>query len=65
MCPKAGGVRYTVSPASVTLAPGETTTINVGVAVPRGNPLGDDWAWLIVSMNGAEVAHAALYTRTR
>ncbi|HEX6570684.1 MAG TPA: S8 family serine peptidase [Steroidobacteraceae bacterium] len=63
--PKAGGVTYTVSPASVTLAPGETTTINVGVAVPRGNPLGDDWAWLIVSMNGAEVAHAALYTRTR
>jgi hypothetical protein len=33
--------------------------------VPRGNALRDDWAWLITSMNGAEVAHAALYTRTR
>ena len=63
--PAAGGVTYVVAPSSVTLAPGETTTIDVSVAVPRGNALRDDWAWLIVSMNGAEVAHAALYTRTK
>jgi hypothetical protein len=31
----------------------------------RGNALRDDWAWLIVSMNGAEMAHAALYTPTK
>ena len=60
----AGGVVHRLA-RRVTLAPGQTTTINVGVAVPRGNTLGDDWARLIVSMNGAEVAHAALYTRTR
>jgi subtilisin family serine protease len=61
----AGGATYTVAPTSVTLAPGETTTINVSVAVPRGNAVPDDWAWLIVSMDGREVAHAALYTRTK
>jgi subtilisin family serine protease len=61
----AGGATYTVAPTSVTLAPGETTTINVSVAVPRGNAVPDDWAWLIVSTDGREVAHAALYTRTK
>ena len=25
----------------------------------------DDWAWLLVSTGGSEVAHAALYTRTK
>jgi minor extracellular serine protease Vpr len=63
--PTAGGVTYTVSPASVTLGPGQSTTIEVSVAVPRGNAVRDDWAWLEVSMNGGEVAHAALYTRTK
>jgi subtilisin family serine protease len=63
--PFAGGASYSVSPGSVTLGPGQTATIDVDVQVPRGNPSGDDWAWLEVSMDGAEVAHAALYTRTR
>ena len=36
---------YTVSPASVTLGPWGSTTIEVSVAVPRGDA-GDDWAWL-------------------
>jgi len=61
----AGGASYTVSPASVTLAPGATTTIRVTVEVPRGFLQRDDWAWLLVSAGGSEVAHAALYTRTK
>jgi minor extracellular serine protease Vpr len=61
--PFTGGLAYTVSPASVTLAPGATATIRVDVNVPRGHATPNDWAWLIVSMNGTEVAHAALYTR--
>jgi subtilisin family serine protease len=59
------GTSYSVFPTSVTLAPGASTTINVSVDVPRGNQPGDEWAWLIVSTGGSEVAHAALYTRTR
>jgi minor extracellular serine protease Vpr len=63
--PAAGGVTYTVTPASVTLAPGATATIQVSVSVPRGFSQQDDWAWLEVFRNGTEVAHAALYTRTK
>jgi subtilisin family serine protease len=63
--PFAGGVTYTVAPASVTLGPGQATTIGIRMANLRGNAQLDDWAWLIVTMNGQEVAHAALYTRTK
>ena len=63
--PFAGGAAYTVTPTSVTLAAGATTTIRVAVSVPRGFGQRDDWAWLKVSTGGAEVAHAALYTRTK
>jgi minor extracellular serine protease Vpr len=63
--PTTGGVTYTVSPASVTLAAGATATIQVRVSVPRGFSQQTDWAWLEVFMNGTEVAHAALYTRTK
>ncbi len=63
--PFVGGASYSVSPASVTLAPGAAATIRVSVSVPRGFDTVDDWAWLEVSMNGTEVAHAALYTRTK
>jgi subtilisin family serine protease len=62
--PDAGAV-YTVSPSTVTLGAGETATIRVDVDTARGNTLFNDWAWLEVSMGGTEVAHAALYTRTR
>ncbi len=47
--PFAGGASYTVSPASVTLAPGATATIRVTVSVPRGFDTTNDWAWLEVS----------------
>ncbi|HET7203688.1 MAG TPA: S8 family serine peptidase [Steroidobacteraceae bacterium] len=63
--PAAGGVTYAVAPGSVTLGPGQTAMIDVSVNVPRGHPTPDDWAWLEVSVDGSEVAHAALYTRTR
>jgi minor extracellular serine protease Vpr len=60
----AGGVTYAVSPGSVTLGPGQTARIDVSVN-SRGNTTPDDWAWLEVSMDGSEVAHAALYTRIK
>lgn len=63
--PFAGGATYSVSPSSVTLAPGATATIRVSVSVPRGFDMTDDWAWLEVFRGGIEVAHAALYTRTK
>jgi hypothetical protein len=63
--PVAGGVSFTVSPSAVTLGAGEAATITVSTTVPRGNTTRDEWAWLEVSMNGTEVAHAALYTRTK
>jgi subtilisin family serine protease len=61
----AGGASYTVSPTSVMLAAGASTTIRVSVDVPRGFGQVDDWAWLEVFMGGTEVAHAALYARTK
>lgn len=63
--PVAGGATYSVSPLSVTLAPGATATIRVSVSVPRGFDMENDWAWLEVFRSGVEVAHAALYTRTK
>jgi minor extracellular serine protease Vpr len=63
--PFAGGASHTVSPSSVTLAPGATATIRVTVSVPRGFDTTNDWAWLEVFSSGQEVAHAALYTRVK
>jgi subtilisin family serine protease len=63
--PFAGGITYSLSTTSVTLAPGATTTVRITSSVPQGNVRGDDWAWLEISMGGTEVAHAALYTRTK
>ena len=63
--PAPGGITYSVTPTSVMLAPGATASIRVDVSVPRGVGQRDDWAWLEVFMNGTEVAHAALYTRTK
>ena len=47
------------------VTPNATATIRVTVDVPRGFDMQDDWAWLEVSRGGTEVAHAALYTRTK
>jgi minor extracellular serine protease Vpr len=63
--PTAEGAVYTVTPSTVTLDAGETATIRVDADATRGNTLFNDWAWLEVSMDGTEVAHAVLYTRTR
>ncbi len=63
--PFARGATYSVSPSSVTLAPGATATIRVTVSVPRGFDTENDWAWLEVFRSGVEVAHAALYTLTK
>jgi minor extracellular serine protease Vpr len=63
--PFTGGASYVVSPTSVTLAPGATATIRITLSVPRGFDTVNDWAWLEVFSGGTEVAHAALYTRTK
>ena len=59
------GVTYSVSPSSVTLAPGATATVRVQVESPRGASGPDQWAWLIVRTGTTEVAHAAIYTRIK
>jgi len=63
--PVAGGITYSVFPSSVTLAPGDTATVRITSSVPQGFTTTDDWAWLQVMMGGNEVAHAALYTRSK
>ena len=57
-----GGVEYSVSPSSVTLAPDASATVTVTMAADKGAAKGDHQAWLTISAGGAEVAHAAVYT---
>ncbi|MHB1007181.1 MAG: S8 family serine peptidase [Chloroflexota bacterium] len=58
----AAGVAYSVSPASLTLAAGESGKVTVAAATAKGATAGDHQAWLTVSVSSAEVAHAAVYT---
>jgi hypothetical protein len=54
----AEGVQYSVSPASVTLAAGASTTVTVTMTADRGAPTGFYQAYLEVG----GIAHAALFT---
>jgi subtilisin family serine protease len=54
-------VAYSVAPSSLTLGPGDAATVTVTMAAAQQAALGDHQATLSVS-NGAEVAHAAVYT---
>jgi subtilisin family serine protease len=56
------GVGFAVSPASATLAAGESVQIGVTMSADKGAAGGDKQAWLRVKSGGAEIAHAALYT---
>lgn len=56
------GVAFSVAPASVTIASGESAQVAVTMAAQRGASLGDKSAKLAISSGGAEIAHAVLYT---
>ncbi len=57
-----GGVAYSVSPASVTLAAGESATVTVTMSADKGAVGGSHSATLTVSASEAEVAHAVVFT---
>jgi minor extracellular serine protease Vpr len=56
------GVSFSVSPASVTLAPGGSATVTVTLTEAKGAATGNHYAWLEVNSGSTNVAHAALYT---
>jgi subtilisin family serine protease len=55
-------VAYSVNPGSLSLAAGASGTVTVTMTDVKGAAKGDHSAKLAVSANGAEVAHAAVYT---
>jgi subtilisin family serine protease len=55
-------VAYFVSPASLTLAAGQSAAVTVRMATAKGATEGNHQALLSVSTSGTEVAHAAVYT---
>lgn len=55
------GITYTFSQASVTLAAGESATVNVTISLNAGVSDGAHQAFLSIG-NGSEVAHAVLFT---
>jgi len=57
----ATGVHYSVSPASVTLAPGASTTVVLNMTADQGAAAGGYQAYLQVEA----AAHAALYTQIK
>ena len=56
------GVAFSVSPSSVTLPAGGSQAVTVTLAADKGAAQGDHQATLSVSVEGSEVAHAAVYT---
>lgn len=56
------GVSYTVSPSSVTLAPGASQTVTVTLSSAKGASLGGHQAQLKLSAGGQEVAHGVIFT---
>jgi minor extracellular serine protease Vpr len=57
-----GGVTFSVSQSSVTLAPGASATVTITITASKSATKGDHQAWLTISKGGSEVAHAAVYT---
>lgn len=57
-----GGVAFSVAPASVVLASSESATVMVTMKAEKRAERGDHQAFLRVSAEGDEVAHAAVYT---
>jgi subtilisin family serine protease len=57
-----GGVAFSVTPDSVVLASSESATVMVTMKAEKRAEQGDHQAFLRVSSEGDEVAHAAVYT---
>src|SRR5262249_21614255 len=55
-------VLYTVSPASLTLAAGQTGTITVNMSAAKQAVEGNHQSLLSIGAAGQEIAHAAVYT---
>jgi subtilisin family serine protease len=55
-------VAYGVSPASLSLAAGASTTVVVTMTAGKGAVAGGHQGWLNVKAGGSDIAHAALYT---
>ncbi len=56
------GVTFSVTPGSViSLAAGDSATVNVTMAAAKSAGFGGHQAWLTVSNGGTEIAHAAVY----
>lgn len=55
------GITYTLSATSVTLAAGDSTTLNITISLNAGVTDGGHQAFLRIS-NGSEVAHAVVFT---
>ena len=55
-------VHYSVSPSSLSLAPGATGTITITMSVVKGAAAGGHQAWLTISLGGSPVAHTVVFT---
>ena len=58
----ATGVKYSVSPQSVTIAAGAKADVSVTMTLAKGAAAAGRQAYLEVAAGGANVAHAALFT---
>ena len=56
-----GGVAYSVSPSSLTLAAGASAAVVVTMNAEKGAVGGGHSAWLDVRQGGTSIAHAAVY----
>jgi minor extracellular serine protease Vpr len=56
------GVSYSVSPNTVSLAPGASTSVTVTLRAAAGAAKGHQQAYLDISQGGTSLAHAALFT---
>jgi minor extracellular serine protease Vpr len=55
-------VGFSVSTASVTLAPDASATVRVSMTAKQGAALGNHQGFLEIGSGGTEMAHAALFT---
>jgi subtilisin family serine protease len=56
------GVSFIVSPSSVTIPAGGSTSVTVGMVEQQGTPAGNHYTYLQIMSGGTFIAHAALYT---
>jgi subtilisin family serine protease len=59
--PGDASVAYTISPASISLKPGQTATATLTMSAARGAVAGGHQAFLTIATGTNEIAHAAVY----